>query len=212
MTSEPKNEPKKTRNRRLWKGLPILALGLILIVAAVLVYAEPWDGGSSEGDIDWNLTIIGVNSENVTLSLKELRAMEPTMGQGGFFTTTGVVHGPYSLKGVSIEDLCDLVGGLGPSDGVLVSAMGTDGYSSFFERDEIDGNIATYEYNSVTGNLEEVPHERLGLMVVYEQDGKPLSSGDGRPLRLAVAGSESLLTEGFRWVMWVDQVEVVRYG
>ena len=49
--------------------------------------------------------------------------MEPTTAQGGFFTTTGVVHGPYEVKGVSIEDLCELVGGLGPSDGVLVSAV-----------------------------------------------------------------------------------------
>jgi iron complex transport system substrate-binding protein len=208
MTSEPKNEPKKTQNRRLRKALPILALGLICIMAAVLVYAHPWSG--SAADVEWDLTIVGVNGENVTLSFKQIKAMESTTGQGGFFTTTGVVHGPYDVKGVSIEDLCDLVGGLGPSDGVLVLAV--DGYSAFFEHDEIAGNIATYEYDAATGNLEEVAHEKLGLILMYEQDGKRLSEDDGKPLRLAVAGAESLLTEGFRWVRWVDRIEVVHYG
>ena len=208
MTSEPKNEPKNMRAGRLRKVVPILVLGLICIVAAVSVYAHPWSG--SAADIEWNLTLVGSNGENATLSLKDIKAMESTTGQGGFFTTTGVVHGPYDVEGVSIEDLCDLVGGLGPSDGVLVTAV--DGYSAFFEYDEVEGNIPTSEYDPATGNLKEVPHENLGLILMYEQDGKPLSDDDGKPLRLAVAGDDRLLTEGFRWVRWVDRIEVIHNG
>jgi DMSO/TMAO reductase YedYZ molybdopterin-dependent catalytic subunit len=208
MTSEPKNEPNKMPTGRLRKVVPILILGLICIVAAVLVYVHPWSG--SEADIEWNLTLVGSNGENVTLSFKEIKALESTPGQGGFFTTTGVVHGPYDVEGVSIEDLCDLVGGLGPSDGVLVTAV--DGYSAFFEHDEVEGNIPTSEYDTATGNLKEVPHENLGLILMYEQDGKPLSDDDGKPLRLAVAGDDRLLTEGFRWVRWVDRIEVIHNG
>ncbi len=44
MTSEPKNEPKKMPTGRLRRVVPILILGLICIVAAVLVYAHPWSG------------------------------------------------------------------------------------------------------------------------------------------------------------------------
>ena len=208
MTSEPRNESKNIRTSRLRKVVPILILGLICIVAAVLVYAHPWSG--SAADIEWHLTLVGSNGENVTLSLKDVKAMESTMAQGGFFTTTGVIHGPYDVKGVSIEDLCNLVGGLGPSDGVLVSAV--DGYSAFFEYDEVEGNIPTSEYDSATGNLKEVPHENLGLILMYEQDGKPLSDDDGKPLRLAVAGDDRLLTEGFHWVRWVDRIEVIHNG
>jgi DMSO/TMAO reductase YedYZ molybdopterin-dependent catalytic subunit len=208
MTSEPKNEPKKMQTGRLRKVVPILVLGLICIVAAALVYAHPWSG--SEADVEWVLTLVGSNGENVTLSFKEIKALESTPGQGGFFTTTGVIHGPYDVEGVSIEDLCDLVGGLGPSDGVLVSAV--DGYSAFFEHDEVEGNIPTSEYDPATGNLKEVPHEDLGLILMYEQDGKPLSDDDGKPLRLAVAGDDRLLTEGFRWVRWVDRIEVIHNG
>jgi DMSO/TMAO reductase YedYZ molybdopterin-dependent catalytic subunit len=208
VASEPKNELRKTHNRRLRKALPILALGLICIMAAVLVYAQPWS--RSTADIEWNLTLIGSNGDNATLTFKEIKALEPVTGQGGFFTTTGVIHGPYNVKGVSIADLCELVGGMGPSDGVMVSAR--DGYSAFFEHDEVEGNIPTSEYDPATGNLKEVPHENLGLIVMYEQDGRPLSDDDGKPLRLAVAGDERLLTEGFRWVRWVDRIEVIHNG
>ena len=208
MTSEPRNESKNIRTSRLRKVVPILILGLICIVAAVLVYAHPWSG--SAADIEWNLTLVGSNGENATLSLKDIKALESTTGQGGFFTTTGVIHGPYDVKGASIEDLCELVGGLGPSDGVLVSAV--DGYTAFFEHDEVEGNIPTSEYDPATGNLKEVPHENLGLILMYEQDGKPLSDDDGKPLRLAVAGDDRLLTEGFRWVRWVDRIEVIHNG
>lgn len=210
MTTEPKTNTPKPQTSRLRRVMPVLILGLVCIVAAVLVYARPWQGNASDNDIDWSLTLIGINGENVTLSLAEIKALEPTTAQGGFFTTTGVVHGPYDVKGVSIRDLCELVGGLEPSDGILVSAP--DGYSAFFEYDEICGNISTYEYDSATGNLVEVPHEKLGLILMYEQDGECLSDDDGKPLRLAVAGSERLLTEGFRWVRWVDRIEIVRCG
>ena len=208
MTSQPRNDSKNMRAGRLRKVVPILVLGLICIVAAVLMYAHPWSG--SAADIEWNLTLVGSNGENATLSLKDIKDMESTMAQGGFFTTTGVIHGPYDVEGVSIEDLCDLVGGLGPSDGVLVTAV--DGYSAFFEYDEVEGNIPTSEYDTATGNLKEVPHENLGLILMYEQDGKPLSDDDGKPLRLAVAGDDRLLTEGFRWVRWVDRIEVIHNG
>ncbi len=208
MASEPKNELRKTQSRRLRKALLILALGLTCIMAAVLVYAHPWS--RSAADIEWNLTLIGSNGDNATLTFKGIKALESVTGQGGFFTTTGVIHGPYEVKGVSIEDLCDLVGGLEPSDGVLVSAV--DGYSAFFEYDEVKGNIPTSEYDPATGNLKEVPHEDLGLILMYEQDGKPLSDDDGKPLRLAVAGDDRLLTEGFRWVRWVERIEVIHNG
>lgn len=197
--SEQKQEPNKRQTSRLRKAMPVLIVGLLCIVAAIVVYAHPWQ----RDDIKWNLTLVGSNGDNVTLNLDDIKAMKSTTAQGGFFTTTGVINGPYDVKGVSIEDLCDLVGGIGPSDLVFVSA--TDGYSSVFDYDQVSGNLPTYD--PVT--LKEVPHEKLGLILIYEQDGKPLSYDDGKPLRLAVVGSESLLTEGFYWVKWVDRIEVI---
>jgi DMSO/TMAO reductase YedYZ molybdopterin-dependent catalytic subunit len=200
--SEQKKESNKGQISRLRKVVPLLIVGLVCIVAATVVYAHPWRH-TSESDIDWNLTLVGSNGDQRVLSLTEIKAMKPSQGQGGFFTTTGLIYGPYDVNGVSIQDLCDLVGGIGPSDILLVSAI--DGYSSAFDYDEVEGNLPTYD--PVT--MKEMPHEDLRLILMYEQDGKPLSQDDGKPLRLAIAGDSRLLTEGFRWVRWVNRIEVI---
>ena len=55
-----------------------------------------------------------------------------------------------------------------------------------------------------------MPHGELKLILMYEQDGKPISDSDGKPFRLAVVGDDNLLTEGHYWVKWVDRIEVKR--
>jgi DMSO/TMAO reductase YedYZ molybdopterin-dependent catalytic subunit len=200
--SEQNKESRTGQTSRIRRAMPLLIVGLLCIVAAILVYAHPWQNTSAE-DTNWNLTLVGSNGNQTVLSLSAIKAMTPSTGQGGFFSTAGVIYGPYDVKGVSIQNLCDLVGGIGALDIVLVSA--TDGYSSAFDYNEVEGAIPTYDPTT----MKEVSHEKLGLILMYEQDGKPLSYDDGKPLRLAVAGSESLLTEGFRWVKWVDRIEVV---
>ncbi len=200
--SEQNKESRTGHISRIRRAMPIIIVGLLCIVAAILVYAHPWQHTSTE-DTNWNLTLVGSNGDQMVLSLGEIKVMTPSTGQGGFFTTTGVIYGPYDVRGVSIQDLCDLVGGLGALDIVLVSA--TDGYSAAFDYNEVEGAIPTYD--PVT--MKEVPHEDLRLILMYEQDGKPLSYDDGKPLRLAIAGDDRLLTEGFRWVKWVDRIEVV---
>ena len=202
MTIEPKMDRRNGRSSSLRKVMPFLILGLICIVAAVLVFTHPWQGDSEE-QIDWDLTLIGVNGDNFAVGFNDIRDMESTTGRGGFFTTAGVVYGPYSVKGVSIEALCDLVGGMGPADILFVSA--TDGYSSVFDYDQVSGELPTYD--PVT--MREVPNDGLHLILIYEQDGKPLTHDDGKPLRLAVVGDSDLLTEGFYWVKWVDKIQII---
>ena len=202
--SEQNRESRTGQTSRIRRAMPILIVGLLCIVAAILVYAHPWQHKhTSAEDTNWNLTLVGSNGEQRVLSLSEIKAMKTSQGQGGFFTTTGIINGPYDVTGVSIQDLCDLVGGIGALDVVLVSA--TDGYSAAFDYNEVEGAIPTYD--PIT--MKEVPHEDLRLILMYEQDGKPLSYDDGKPLRLAIAGDDRLLTEGFRWVKWVDRIEVV---
>lgn len=113
-----------------------------------------------------------------------------------------MINGPYEVKGVLLEELCALVGGVTATDVVSVSA--TDGYSMVFDYEQLSGDIETYD--PVT--MREIPHEKLVVLLTYEQDGKPLPHNDGRPLRIAVVGSEALLTEGHYWVKWVNSIEV----
>jgi DMSO/TMAO reductase YedYZ molybdopterin-dependent catalytic subunit len=107
------------------------------------------------------------------------------------------------VKGALLQDLCDLVGGVTSDD--IVSVTAVDGYSMVFDYDQLGGDIETYD--PVT--LHEVPHETLKILLIYEQNGKTLSDSDGRPLRIAVVGSEALLTEGHNWVKWVNKIEVI---
>jgi DMSO/TMAO reductase YedYZ molybdopterin-dependent catalytic subunit len=185
-------------------ALICLTAGILCIAVASVTYA--WMETRPEEIVTWNVTLIGSNSEQRILQYNEITAMPAYAGHGGFFTSVGVVNGPYEGKGVPLSNLCELVGGVTPSDIVMISAV--DGYSALFDYDQIMGGFITYNPE----NLREVPHGELKLILMYELDGKPLSDYNGRPLRLAVVGQDELLTEGLYWVKWVDRIEVIEVG
>jgi DMSO/TMAO reductase YedYZ molybdopterin-dependent catalytic subunit len=180
----------------------LLITGILLIAASVLVYTHPWQVKSGE-DPAWNLTLVGVDGEQKILTRDEITAMSAYTGHGGFFTTVGVVNGPYTARGIPLTDLCELVGGVTPSDIITIYAI--DGYSTVLDYDHIMGNFITYNPQ----NLKEVPHGELKPILMYEQDGKPLSQENGKPLRIAVVGTDGLLVEGHYWTKWVNKIEVV---
>lgn len=177
--------------------------GLLCITGAVLAYTQPWASSAAEEDVEWDLTLVGSHGEEVTVSFEDIKSMVSCNGRGGYFTTAGAVFGPYRVKGVSVDALCEKVGGIGPNDILFVSAI--DGYSAVFDRDQIDGNLPAYDPETIR----EVPDDSLRLILIYEQDGKPLSHEDGKPLRIAVVGDSDLLTEGLYWVKWVNKIEII---
>ena|GEM_PF-921442 len=184
------------------KPLVLFIVGTLLIVSSILVYTHPWQGNGES--IAWNLTLVGPDGQQKILTYKEIKAMPAYRGHGGFFTTTGVVNGPYIAKGVPVIDLCQLVGGLTPSEAIMASA--TDGYSSIFDYDQIMGGFITYDPKT----MKEVSHGEIKLVLMYELDGKPLPQEDGKPLRLAIIGKDSLLTEGNMWIKWITKIEVMK--
>ena len=177
-----------------------LIIGIVLIIGAGIIY---FFSLSREEPVKWDLTLAGKNGEQRVLSYQEICDMPSQEAQGGFFTTAGVVNGPYEVKGVLLQDLCGLVGGVTANDVVEITAK--DGYSMVFDYEQLTGDIPTYD--PVT--IQELPHERQVVLLIYQQDGKSLSDNDGKPLRLAVVGDESLLTEGHNWVKWVNKIEVM---
>jgi DMSO/TMAO reductase YedYZ molybdopterin-dependent catalytic subunit len=188
---------KKGQSKNKWFVFGIVC-GAILIIAAALSFM--WTGGGEP--VDWEVTLMSKSGEKV-VQFDEICKMPSRKAQGGFFTTVGVVNGPFKVKGVSVVDLCSLVGGVTPAEAVIVSA--DDGYSMMFGYDQLTGNINTYDPET----LQERPHDELGVLLTYEQDGKPLSHADGNPLRVAVVGNADLLTEGHWWVKWVTNIEIV---
>lgn len=177
-----------------------LSILVITVVCIGVIVAMASHHFMDEERINWNLTLIG--KEEKVVAFDEIRAMPSYGGYGGFFTTVGVVNGPFKGKGVPIEELCFLVGGINTSNTVWVSAP--DGYLMVLTYDQVKGNFVTYDPTT----LKEVPHGDLKMILMYEQDGASLSEDDGKPLRLAIVGSDKLLTEGHYWVKWVDKIEV----
>lgn len=182
--------------------LSIVVMVLICIGAIIAIF-HFHPPGEGQDVMDWNLTLVS-NGEVRVLSLDDIKAMHSYEGYGGFFTTVGVVNGPYRCKGVPIEELCDLVGGLNASNTLLVSAR--DGYLMTFGSDQARGHFRTYDPQT----FREVPHEELEMILMYEVDGAPLTDYGGRPLRIAIVHpeDEGTVTEGHNWVKWVDKIEI----
>jgi len=150
-----------------------------------------------------SLTIVGATGSEVVLDENDIAALPSYRAYGGFKKKTGAVMGLGNYTGVSLNTLCDLVGGLSSTYIVNVSA---NDYSSIFTFDEVaNGNFTTYDSGG-----DEVPHSQpLVPIVAYYFNDVNITEDSGAPLRLAIVGPEGLVTNSTRWVKWVVRVEVI---
>ncbi len=80
------------------------------------------------------LELIGPDS-TISFSMADLKALPATEGMAGIKSSTGKITLPNKFKGVALQDLADLVGGLNESMGVNIVAE--DGYSLSYSYDQI---------------------------------------------------------------------------
>jgi hypothetical protein len=182
--------------------LPVLVAGLILVIVAVVLSLQFWPDRSPAEAIQWELTLVGSDGQEMILDFDDVTSLATVETRGGYFSSVGVVYGPYTVKGVTIQTLCNMVGGVTTTDILFVAAK--DGYSAVFDYEQLNGQIDTYEPDT----LRYVPGSEIQFLLIFEQDGQPLSHTDGKPLRLAVTSPDGLLTEGHWWVKWVDRIEI----
>jgi DMSO/TMAO reductase YedYZ molybdopterin-dependent catalytic subunit len=140
-----------------------------------------------------------------SLTLDELRALPEAKGWAGIKNSVGKITQPTVHKGVSLEELCNLVGGAGPADAIEVVAK--DGYVTTLSYDEgIRGNLIAYD--PISGNETKIG-DPLQVIVAYERDGQPLPEESEGPLRLAVISPRNnQVTDGHWAVKWVRQIVV----
>lgn len=176
----------------------------LAILAAVL--AAGCTGTPSPGAAPVpNATLALNGTTNVTLDYAGVLALPSVTGVGGAVSTTGILMGPFRIKGVALSTLADRVGGMGPNQTLRVHAP--DGYMWVLDRDRVDGKgfvVFSPELKEIADPPALVP------VLMYEQNGTSLSKEQGGPFRIAVldpAGSP-VITEGSGWVKWVDRVEV----
>lgn len=151
----------------------------------------------------WRLTVNGSTLTEYTLD--QVRAFPATTGNGFAVSTVGIKYGPYLCKGVLLTDILGPAGGIAKGDQAWISAP--DGYLWVFDYDQVQGT----GFITFNESLKEIPSPPLEILLMYDQDGKPLSYDDGGPLRVAIiSGEKGIVTEGSAWVKWVDTIEIKR--
>lgn len=150
-----------------------------------------------------SLTVVGATGSQIVLNENDIAALPSYRAYGGYKNQLGNVKGLGNYTGVSLNTLCDLVGGLTSTSIVNVSASD---YWSIFTFDEVaNGNFTTYNSNG-----EGVPHSQpLVPLVAYYFNDANITEDKGGPLRLAIVGPEGLVTNSTHWVKWVVKVEVI---
>jgi DMSO/TMAO reductase YedYZ molybdopterin-dependent catalytic subunit len=153
-----------------------------------------------------SLTVVGTDGTQVVLNETDVAELPSYKSYGGFKNQLGNVKGLGNYTGVSLNTLCDLVGGLTTMCIVNVSASDIPPYSSIFTFDEVvNGNFVTYDSNG-----DEVSHSQpLVPIVAYYFNDENISEPSGGPLRLAIVGPEGLVTNSTLWVKWAVRIEVI---
>jgi hypothetical protein len=150
-----------------------------------------------------NLTIVGLNGTQRVLTSAEIGILPSFEGKGGYKTSAGSLRGIGNYTGVTLVSLCNLVGGITDACGLRVTA--SDGYSMVYTYDQVMGQ-GLVTFDPATGD--ETNHTQpLTTVLAYYKDGLNLTSDEG-PLRLAILGSEGVLTEGHWWIKYVMKIEI----
>ena len=150
---------------------------------------------------NWQLTLNGTREKILTID--DLRRFPVATGHCYAVSTTGIRFGPYLCTGVDLRDLIADVGGMGPDDQVWISAP--DGYMWVFDAEQLEGK----GFVTFNADLKEIPSPPLRIILMYEQDKKPVSYDDGGPARIAIISvNPGVITEGSAWVKWVDTIEI----
>jgi DMSO/TMAO reductase YedYZ molybdopterin-dependent catalytic subunit len=188
----------------LHRASGILIMGVILISVILFSGCTGSVAGITDPVLrDWRLTLNGTSQ--TVLTIDDLRGLPSVSGHGFAVSTTGIRFGPYLCRGVDLRDLVNLSGGMGAADQVWVSAP--DGYLWVFDAGQLRGR----GFITFNESLKEIPAPPVRIILMYEQDGKPLTYDEGGPARIAIISEEKgVVTEGSAWVKWVDRIEVHR--
>jgi hypothetical protein len=183
-------------NKRDLSTLTIVLALATLLGCSIVPGAEP---AAPEAE----LTLTSAD-ESVTLNWEDIQELPSYQGPGGRINSVGNVTPPSTFKGVTVEDLCSLVGGFSEENSVQITAK--DGYGMTFSHDQIvNGDYDTYEPS--TGENE--PYDgKLWTVIAYQEEGEPIPADQDGPLRLAILGTDKVVTDGHWWIKWVETIEV----
>ncbi len=173
-------------------------IGLVLLIAAGIGGWMLYTGDAGGTALTVNGTI------HKTFTEQQVRALPSVTGHGGSVSTTGIKSGPFTIKGVPLTTLCEAAGGMRENQTLRVSAP--DGYMWVFDYNQTHGK----GFITFSPDLKEIPSPNLVPVLMYEQDGQPLTQEQGGPYRIAILTQDDIqvITEGSDWVKWVNTLEI----
>jgi DMSO/TMAO reductase YedYZ molybdopterin-dependent catalytic subunit len=176
----------------------MITVGLLFLMLEIAGCASI--GGSSEPILE----VVGLD-RSVSLSMDDLQDMPVAEGWSGTVSSSGKISPPMQIKGVSLVDLADLVGGLEGDVGIKIVAK--DGYSITMSYDQIiSGNFITYDPG--TGDEKEID-DPLIAVVGYERGGESIPEDDDGPLRIFILSDRNnQIVDGHWTVKWVEKLEL----
>jgi hypothetical protein len=187
-----------------------IVLALMLALAAVLVVAcqgaapEVTEAPVATEAAAPVLEVVGPAGSR-SLTLTELEALPTVEGWAGIKSSTGVITPPARFRGVALQELASLVGGLTPDFGISVVAE--DGYAMTFSYDQIVNNDFI-TYDPMTGG-EVTLDQPLTVALAFESNGQPLPVDTDGTLRLVVLSPENNQVVDGHWsVKWVNRIVV----
>lgn len=140
-----------------------------------------------------------------TLTMEELKALPVEEGWSGIKNSVGRITLPERYKGVSLEYLCGLVGGITPDK--AVEMVGSDGYfMTLSYKEVVEGKLVTYD----PGTGKEIKFaEPLKTIIAYEREGQQLPAASDGALRFAaISARNNQLIDGHWTVKWLSKLVV----
>ncbi len=140
-----------------------------------------------------------------SLTMDDLKKLPAIEGWGGIKSSTGKITVPEPFKGVALDELCKLIGGLDSKSGI--SLVAKDGYAMTISYDQIaNGKFITYDPG--TGDEIDIA-DSLQAILAYERGGKPLPEDSDGALRLmVVTPKNNQVVDGHWSVKWVTRLEI----
>jgi hypothetical protein len=180
------------------KKRSIITIGLLFLMLASAGCSKI--ANSSEPVLE----VVGLD-RTVSLSMDDLQDMPVEEGWCGTISSSGTISPPMQIKGVTLVDLADLVGGLNADMGIKIVAK--DGYSITMSYDQIiNGNFITYDPG--TGDEKEID-DPLTAVIGYERGGEAISEDDDGPLRIFIlSDNNNQIVDGHWSVKWVEKLEL----
>jgi hypothetical protein len=158
---------------------------------------------SVSGLLPMNLAVVGVNgTEAVVLNETSIALLPAYSGYGGY-EKQGLVSEYGNYTGVSLETLCNLVGGLTNTSVVKVTAA--DNYTKNFTYAQVRGEFAAFDAATGLPTNHTLPFVPI---IAYYLNGSNVPSAEG-PLRLAIVSPEGYATTASYWVKEVIRVEII---